>query len=132
MTGLSGSLWKITLFPLSAISILERTLPSTKLIVKHFQRYVTISVRKWSELKSLKNFQTFGITFDGWECSGEHYLAVFAAWTKRSGSVVERLNPNPNFPIPSSAASAPLSVSSSSSSPAQQKRFEQDDSDGTY
>ena len=34
---------------------------------------------------------TFGIIFDGWECGGEHYLAMFATWTRTNGSVAERL-----------------------------------------
>jgi len=34
---------------------------------------------------------TFGAVFDGWECGGEHYLAIFATWTKSNGSVAERL-----------------------------------------
>jgi hypothetical protein len=34
---------------------------------------------------------TFGIIFDSWECGGEHYLAMFATWTRNNGSVAERL-----------------------------------------
>jgi hypothetical protein len=33
---------------------------------------------------------TFFIYFDGWSCSGEHYLCMFATWTNSSGGVVIR------------------------------------------
>ena len=34
---------------------------------------------------------TFGIIFDGWTCEGEHYIGIFATWTRDDGSVVKRL-----------------------------------------
>ena len=33
----------------------------------------------------------FGVYFDGWTHNGEHYTAMFAAWTNKSGGVVFRL-----------------------------------------
>ncbi len=35
--------------------------------------------------------QTFGIIFDGWSCSGEHFLAVFFTFVNKSGGVEKRL-----------------------------------------
>jgi hypothetical protein len=34
---------------------------------------------------------TFGIIFDGWTCDSEHYIGVFATWSRNDGSVVKRL-----------------------------------------
>jgi hypothetical protein len=34
---------------------------------------------------------TFGIIFDGWTCEGEHYIGIFATWTRDDRSVVKRL-----------------------------------------
>lgn len=35
--------------------------------------------------------ETFGLIFDGWTCTGEHYIAIFATWTAEKGSVMKRL-----------------------------------------
>jgi len=35
--------------------------------------------------------KTFGLLFDGWSCDGEHYVGIFATWSREDGSVIRRL-----------------------------------------
>ena len=33
----------------------------------------------------------FAIIFDGWSCTREHYIALYASWTNAQGIVIRRL-----------------------------------------
>jgi hypothetical protein len=56
-----------------------------------FDKYLDLACSAVQDKIAEELPETFGLIFDGWTMDREHYIGIFATWTKSTGAIVKRL-----------------------------------------